>query len=268
MTGNETQQPSMKQVAQAVAAVLREPDADLWLRLSALFEQAGCRDEALEVARIGMGQFPRDFALALAGARLLAENQDAQEALEALEHCLNLDERNAEALWLTATLQQRLGQATKARATLERLLAIVPEHEAAREMLRTLQAEASAAATPGVPKRPITTPTLAEIYVKQGYLSKAIEVYQEILREDPDNALIRRRLGELQEAAALPAAEISGPGEQPLAVAASSGEAAVETFAPPVVEPSRAAPPSMEERLLSTLESWLSAIHHRRAHVR
>jgi len=40
----------------------------------------------------------------------------------------------------------------------------------------------------------IYSPTLADIYLEQGYVEKAIEIYTELVKREPENALYRRRL--------------------------------------------------------------------------
>jgi hypothetical protein len=44
---------------------------------------------------------------------------------------------------------------------------------------------------------PLASPTLAELYVRQGFVDKAIEVYQQLLQREPDNQPARARMLEL-----------------------------------------------------------------------
>jgi predicted Zn-dependent protease len=48
-------------------------------------------------------------------------------------------------------------------------------------------------------KAAIQTDTLAEIYVKQGHLDRALSVYQDILARDPQNAAALEKLESLKE---------------------------------------------------------------------
>jgi len=45
----------------------------------------------------------------------------------------------------------------------------------------------------------IQTDTLAEIYLKQGHLDRALSVYQDILARDPQNAAARGKFESLKE---------------------------------------------------------------------
>ncbi len=46
--------------------------------------------------------------------------------------------------------------------------------------------------------RGIQTATLAEIYVRQGHLDRAIGIYEDLLRQRPDDRQLARRLAEIR----------------------------------------------------------------------
>ena len=46
---------------------------------------------------------------------------------------------------------------------------------------------------------PIQTRTMAELFVEQGSVGKAIEIFRQLVSLDPDDALLRARLAELEE---------------------------------------------------------------------
>jgi len=66
----------------------------------------------------------------------------------------------------------------------------------------------------------LSSSTLAELYFRQGFLDKAIEVYQQLLQREPNNERGRARLGELR---ALPAPSVP-PTIPPAAAAAAAPE--------------------------------------------
>jgi pentatricopeptide repeat protein len=47
-------------------------------------------------------------------------------------------------------------------------------------------------------KSGITTNTIAELYIKQGYFEKAVDIYRAILELEPDNEAASERLRELE----------------------------------------------------------------------
>ena len=46
---------------------------------------------------------------------------------------------------------------------------------------------------------PIQTRTMAELFVQQGSIRKAIGIFHQLVSLDPDNALLRARLAELED---------------------------------------------------------------------
>jgi tetratricopeptide (TPR) repeat protein len=48
------------------------------------------------------------------------------------------------------------------------------------------------------PGAPLSTPTLAELYLDQGFFAKAVEVYEQILEREPQNERVRARLIEVK----------------------------------------------------------------------
>ena len=46
----------------------------------------------------------------------------------------------------------------------------------------------------------LNTPTLGEIYFEQGLYGKALDIYQDLARKEPDNEAIRKRLEEIEAA--------------------------------------------------------------------
>lgn len=79
----------------------------------------------------------------------------------------------------------------------------------------------------------LQTNTLAELYLRQGHVERALEVYRAMLRLDPGNEGVRRRLSEL------------GANEPPAAGGAGRGAVAPspERGAPPPATASRSGPP-------------------------
>jgi hypothetical protein len=44
----------------------------------------------------------------------------------------------------------------------------------------------------------IVSATLADIYLQQGYIEKAVELYEVLLKKDPGNAFYRQRLSSIK----------------------------------------------------------------------
>jgi len=107
----------------------------------------------------------------------------------------------------------------------------------------------------------LTTETLAELYLNQGLVDKAVKVYQKLLLNDPGNAQILQRLRELNpDDGALPfEAEREQPEREVLVAQAEvpgQRESLIGNAAPRLAEERR--------RKINTLETWLTTIRRER----
>ena len=102
---------------------------------------------------------------------------------------------------------------------------------------------------------PLTTGTLAELYVSQGFVEKAIGIYRELLQSDPDNNEIRLRLRHLESSLELEQTS-STPGIAVAEPQLSSGIAIARAEAPFQASGAKGA--------VETLEGWLENIRRRR----
>lgn len=118
-----------------------------------------------------------------------------------------------------------------------------------------------------------TTSTMAEIYVSQGFIPRAIDIYEEMLGENPLNEGIINRIAELKEM--LPAAEVSEPipptapvvaMEPELEVAASKAAATVVSAQSLTKADEPLSSPGGKDgkAVVETLELWLENICSRR----
>ena len=94
--------------------------------------------------------------------------------------------------------------------------------------------------------------TLAELYFKQGFAEKAVEVYRQLIQRDPENDRLHRRLAEIQHARPATAAPADVPAPAPAPVPAAVGAAATG--------PDPASRRLALERTIAKLEGMLSAI--------
>jgi tetratricopeptide (TPR) repeat protein len=104
---------------------------------------------------------------------------------------------------------------------------------------------------------PLSTVTLAELYVQQGFVSKALEIYRALRDEDPTNSGMQSRIAELEAKDVAPAVDKN------ILVADES----VPVMA--LQEPS-ALPPDIPvqgraDEVISTLEGWLDTIRRIKA---
>lgn len=275
------------QVARYTETLARDPQSTVFVALAEIFRQCGLLQEACAVAEKGVQTLPEHAPGYVVLGRIQAQQGDVQSAMGSFETALTLDAGNADGLKGLARLCHLQGDSAKSRALLGKLLELAPDDQAARKMLAALPPEpppapvvptpptpaaqtVESAAVESKPQRsprsavnpnaPISTATIAEIYVRQGFTLRALKVYRDLLQADPHNEEIRRKLVDLKarieaeeggQAARLaePEADVglAQPGIRANTVAVAGGAHAFSA--------------------LEQLEKWLVAIEQRRGHV-
>jgi tetratricopeptide (TPR) repeat protein len=220
--------------------------------------------------------------------RILGQMGRLDESMSAYARALSIDRQSQAALVGLARLHLVRGERDQARKILQEAQEFHPDDEKISDMLvaldlprpwtdiklasKALEQESSnvndqdASAESG---EPFATATLAEIYVKQGLLDKALEVYQGIVAQSPDNESAHKRIIQLQEmlgADTKPSPEETQIPDEPLqeqAPTVSTVEASSDTTDEASViqsEPRDTAP-------LAVLQRWLSVIKNGRTNV-
>ena len=241
--------------------VSKDSHSTAFIPLAEAYRQLGLLGDALEAARMGTAMLPHFCPGFTTLGRVLGQMGRIDEAMIAFTKALDIDHQSQSALVGLARLHLVRGEREAARRILHQAAEFHPDDELIENMLVAIdmpspwqhrkaapQEETCPAVTPAAAAAavsiPIPTATLAEIYAKQGLTDQAAHVYEEILRSEPDNSAVARRLAELRgfPPAPLPAA----------------------TAAPPA---GTAPAPPTARQLLETFEGWLRAVQVRRAHV-
>ena len=179
-------------------------------------------------------------------SRLLAEPaQDAVPEAAPAGAAMEVPEREDETLGTIMGSAEKeeaepLEVAMEAEEEEEELLeAAIGAEEEEEESLEAAMGAGEELPGPEVPE--IATPTLAELYVNQGQIESAVEIYRKILDRDPADERARNRLSELE-----------GLGQEPEFV-----EAAPDEFQEADVDDTEK---RKTERVIAVLEEWLHRI--------
>lgn len=266
--------------------VTKDPRSTAFVPLAEAYRQIGLLDDALEAARLGTSSLPHFSPGFSTLGRVLGQMGRIEEAMGSFAKALSIDRQSQAALVGLARLHLIKGERDQARKILKEAEEFHPQDANVRNMLIALDLprpwdkikdvqtelvapERAQSVEPEPSHEPasIFTATLAEIYIKQGLTEKAVDVYRQILRQDPENLAVRERLVNLL-------------GDEPSGDSApdvpAAGNARVETLAlesrlagqddniPVEPEQSSEVP---ETSLLATFERWLTGIQRRREHV-
>jgi tetratricopeptide (TPR) repeat protein len=171
-------------IAEYTEILASDPRSPVFVQLSDAYRQLGMADDALHVARAGVQQLPNHTAGHILLGRLLAERNDSAGAMVSFETALSLDANALPALKGLARLHYQQGGYDAARTLLVKAAAICPADAMVRKALASLP-QASAPASPSTAGSepaaqqtgaPIATPTIAEIYERQGFPQRALGV--------------------------------------------------------------------------------------------
>lgn len=229
----------------------------------------GLADECRQALERVTTALPEDGEAQKMLARLLSAGGSYADAIRALRTALDFNPDDAECRVELEALERSSAAATDAAHPpgaaepaadlLDAGFGAYGEEDEAEEIIEELEIldvdeadllveedAAPLAAVPDLPAEaphdPLSTATLAELYVQQGFRDKALEIYGAILASDPANDGVRARIAELEGG--------MSPGVEP----ALAG--AFEEPSPP------AAPPAGdgEDEAIAVLEGWLDNI--------
>lgn len=170
--------------------------------LAEAYRLEGKLDDALRVGRAGVQAFPGHVGIRIVLARALAESSQAGDAREAYEEVLRLDPSSSEARIALGLLGRRptaapppaAKQRPDGPASLSEELAHLSDLFCPRPDTEL--------AGRGCEFSGIATLTLAEIYARQGFPQRAVEVCELILERRPDDSTARTRLEEYRRSLA------------------------------------------------------------------
>jgi tetratricopeptide (TPR) repeat protein len=277
-----------QQIAYYEQRLRRDPASRAFLALADLYRRTSRHDAACEVLEHGLARHPRFVSARAALGLVLAEMGEDERAREELTAVLQADPDHLLARRLLGRDALRREWWAEACEHYERLLRQEPEDGEVRQALREARdrleqaPEASAAAPAGEPAATAAaagpsadaseresataapevggsalgngfeTPTLAEVYLRQGHPEKAREILERILAADPERPDARDVLDRLQTEEADRRREASG--EDPAAAEAAAGEASHPAVRRDRPDPPR---PGGREQDLERFRGWL-----------
>jgi len=264
----------------------KDPSSTAFVPLAEAYRQIGLLDDALEAARFGTERLPHFSPGFSTMGRILGQIGRIDESMSAYARALSIDRQSQAALVGLSRLHLVRGERDQARKILQQAKEFHPDDQKISDMLVALDLprpwadikQASKAHERGpshesASGEPIATATLAEIYVKQGLLDKALEVYQGILVQSPENESARKRIMQLQEmlvADVKPAAEDVQLPEEPLqepSPAVAVVEEPVESTCASLEETPVSQSEPRDASPLAVLQRWLSVIKNGRTNV-
>ena len=183
----------------------REPASRAFLPLAEEFRRLGRLAESEKVCRRGLQRHPHYHSARVLLGRTLLELDRLEEAATEFRAVLESEPQNLLAGRLLAGIYRNQGRWAEALETFRKLQTFYPDDADVRAQVYQLERgpeEESGGRAPAgrlalSAQDALATNTLAEIYLGQGLLDRAVAVYENMLRADPDNQAVRRRIAEI-----------------------------------------------------------------------
>jgi tetratricopeptide (TPR) repeat protein len=198
----------------------KNPRSLIFASLADAYRKCNLADLAIEVVKDGLEIHP-DYASAyIVLGRCYQDKKLFELAMSEYEHALELDPDNLVVLRLIGDLYLNLGDKGKCIKTYRQLLDLDPSNGDVEVKLEELERgdtnppasenklitenpgaenETNVVATADDAEPSLSSATIAELYIEQGHLDEAIEIYRQILVREPDNERAQRRLEELEQ---------------------------------------------------------------------
>ncbi len=193
--------------------VTKDPSSTAFVPLAEAYRQVGLLDDALEATKLGTKMLPHFSPGFSAMGRILGQMGRIDEAMSVYARALSIDRQSQSALVGLARLHLIRGERDQARRILTQAKEFHSADDKISDMLIALdlprpwdqikqipqvQSNVSKKTVATQTGEPIPTATLAEIYVKQGLIDKAIKIYNDILIHDQGNSTARERIMQLK----------------------------------------------------------------------
>ena len=223
----------------------RDPASRAFLPLAEEYRRLGRLPESEKVCREGLQRHPHYHSARVLLGRTLLEMDRLEESSTEFRAVLESEPQNLLAGRLLAGIYRNQGRWSEALETFRKLQSFYPDDAEVRAQVYQLErgpeeepvSQAPRPSPVSAGQDALATNTLAEIYYRQGLVERAVAVYENMLRADPDNQAVRRRISEILHGDTV-------------------------TPAPQAVEetPAASPPEDSRRRLIRELQNWLIGV--------
>lgn len=278
-------------IAAYTEILVKDPSSTIFVSLAETYRKMGMFDDARQIISKGLDLHPDASPAYIVLARILCQLDDFPGSVAAFEQALELDQENLSALVGYARVQILLGDEVIARELLLRARSLSSADPVINKLLLSLPEE-HAAAEPSAAQSedldeaeenstPLVSSTLAELYLVQGEMAKALDLFQRLSAQNPDDLFFRRKVKELETQLDEENQHGTETSDEIVSNHEETTQAAVEDSVVDIEVPLQqtaeseteevAAAPVVDnlpvDQTLSELNRWLSNIQQRRGNV-
>jgi tetratricopeptide (TPR) repeat protein len=203
--------PTTSEITELKKKLEENPDSLIFAPLADAYRKQGDLEEALNICKKGLEKHPNYTSARVVLGRIYQEQEKIEQATAEFKKVLETDSENLMAHSLLGTIYLARGDHQAAIEEYQKILTLNPDDEETQMALKQAIEKAAGEQKPGkqIKKEPSTAEkknpikestaslTIAELYLKQGHFDKGIEVFQELLANDPQNLMLRQKLAEV-----------------------------------------------------------------------
>ena len=182
--------------------------------LADAYRKQGNLEEALRVCKKGLEKHPAYTSARVVLGRIYQDKTNIDDAAAEFKKVLELDPENLMAHSLLGSIFMGKKDFQAAIEEYQKILTLNPDDEETQSSLKhaiekaageqkntksNTKKEEVTAERKSQAKESTASLTIAELYSKQGHYDKAIEIFQELLADDPQNLMLRQKLSEVVE---------------------------------------------------------------------
>jgi tetratricopeptide (TPR) repeat protein len=187
-----------------------DPNSLVFAPLAEAYRRDGSLDEAYSVCSKGLEKNPDYSNGHLVLGRIYQGQTKLDNAVFEFKKVLEFDPENLMAHSLLGSLFMQKSDFKAAIDEYQAILTLTPDDDETQKLLKVaIEKAANVSQTESSIKESVVerepnsasmaSITMAELYLKQGHLGKAIETYEELLKKEPNNANVKQKLIDLKK---------------------------------------------------------------------
>ncbi len=184
----------------------KAPESRLFAPLADAYRKNGEIDEAIELCEKGLERFPDYVSARVILGKCFYDKGATERARDEFTRVLETDPDNMVARKYMGEILLAENKKEEAAEHFRHLLTIDPTNEEASKTLEEIESQFQVKEIDLSDKKHVrderpgelATMTLAGIYAAQGYYNKALKIYRDILRKEPENIEVQGMVDKLQ----------------------------------------------------------------------
>ncbi|MCE2451358.1 MAG: tetratricopeptide repeat protein [Nitrospinae bacterium] len=175
------------------------PSSAAFFPLASLFWEKGEADQAENLLKSGLSTYPNYAAAGVLLGEILISKDDHEQAARFIAKALEIAPWNISGQRLLAECYQKEGDGEAEQIALKAANMFEADKAVSQDVVADTNVDKASVVDPEDELGEVVTPALAELYLAQGHLDNARDVYERLLESDPANIQWNERLAAIRK---------------------------------------------------------------------